>query len=126
VEQAFIDRRAYEYLYRVGDMFTLMDPDSYDQIEVPLEKVEALLPFLKENHMVHVASWQGKVLYINLPDFVELAVTEAEPAVKGDTAGNLVKQCTVETGTRIKVPHFVEAGMTIKIDTRTGTYVSRV
>jgi elongation factor P len=126
VEQAFIDRREYEYLYRDGDLFTLMEPETYEQIEVPLEKMEPLLPFLKENNRLVVASWNNQVLRVTHPDFVELEVTEAEPAVKGDTAGGLVKQCTVETGTTIRVPHFVEVGMTIKIDTRTGTYVSRV
>jgi elongation factor P len=126
VDQAYIDRRDYEYLYRNGDLFTLMDPESYEQIEIPLEKMEPLLPFLKENNHVTVASHDGKVLSVVNQDFVELGVIEAEPGVKGDTARNVVKNCVVETGTSVKVPHFVEAGMKIRIDTRNGEYVGRV
>lgn len=126
VEQAYIDRRDYEYLYRDGDNFVLMEPETFEQVEVPLELMEPLLPFLKENNKVQVQSYDGRIVLVANQDFVELDVTEAEPSVKGDTAGNVVKNCTVETGANVKVPHFVEAGMKIKVDARTGEYVSRV
>jgi elongation factor P len=126
VEQAYIDRRDYEYLYRNGDLFTLMDPESYEQIEIDASKMQAVLPFLKDNDKVEVTMYDGQVLAVANQDFVELLVTEAEPSVKGDTARNVVKNCTVETGATVRVPHFVDSGMKIRIDTRTGEYVGRV
>jgi len=126
VEPAFIDRRDYEYLYRDGDMFVLMEPETFEQIEIPLELMDPLLKFLKENDKVQVATYQDRVVSAANQDFVEMEVTEAEPSVKGDTAGNVVKNCVISSGVTIKVPHFVNAGMMIRIDTRTGEYVSRV
>ncbi len=124
--QARIDRRDMQYLYSDGDLFHFMDVESYEQIALNEESVGDALKFVKENDMCKVCSHNGNVFAIEPPLFVELVITETEPGVKGDTATGATKPCTVETGATVYVPLFVEEGDVIKIDTRTGDYLSRV
>ncbi len=124
--QARIDRRDMQYLYSDGDLFHFMDVESYEQIALNDESVGDALKFVKENDMCKVCSHNGNVFAIEPPLFVELKITETEPGVKGDTATGATKPCTVETGATVYVPLFVEEGDVIKIDTRTGDYLSRV
>ena len=103
-----------------------MDVESYDQIALSAEQIGDSLKFVKENEMVKMCSHNGSVFAIEPPLFVELAITETEPGFKGDTATGATKPATVETGANVLVPLFVEIGDVIKIDTRTGEYLSRV
>lgn len=123
---ARIDRKDMQYLYADGDMFNFMDTENYEQIALNADEVGDALKFVKENEMVKVCSHNGSVFAIEPPLFVELEVTETEPGFKGDTATGANKPATVETGATVNVPLFVEIGDKIKIDTRTGEYLSRV
>ncbi len=124
--QARIDRKDMQYLYSDGDLFHFMDVETYDQIALNEETVGDALKFVKENDMCKVCSHNGNVFAIEPPLFVELEVTETEPGFKGDTATGASKPAIVETGATVSVPLFVEIGNKIKIDTRTGEYLSRV
>jgi len=124
--QARIDRKDMQYLYSDGDLFHFMDVENYDQIALNEETVGDALKFVKENDMCKVCSHNGNVFAIEPPLFVELEVTDTEPGFKGDTATGASKPATVETGATVSVPLFVEIGNKIKIDTRTGEYLSRV
>ncbi len=123
---AMIDRKEMQYLYADGDMFNFMDTESYEQIALNSEEVGDALKFVKENEMVKMLLYKGKVFSVEPPMFVELEITETEPGFKGDTATGASKPAIVETGAQIAVPLFVEIGEKIKIDTRTGEYLSRV
>ncbi len=125
-ETAHIDRREMQYLYNDGDLYNFMDTENYEQIALNGETVGDSLKFVKENEMVKVCSYKGSVFAIEPPLFVELAITETEPGFKGDTATGASKPAIVETGAQVSVPLFVEEGNVIKIDTRTGEYLSRV
>ena len=125
-ETAHIDRREMQYLYNDGDLFNFMDTENYEQIALNQETVGDSLKFVKENEMVKVCSYKGNVFAIEPPLFVELAITETEPGFKGDTATGASKPAIVETGAQVSVPLFVEEGNVIKIDKRTGEYLSRV
>ncbi|MCR5733912.1 MAG: elongation factor P [Lachnospiraceae bacterium] len=124
--QARIDRNDMQYLYSDGDLFNFMNVETYDQIALNKETIGDTLKFVKENDMVKVCSFNGNVFAIEPPMFVELEVTETEPGFKGDTATGATKPAVVETGASVNVPLFVEIGDKIKIDTRTGDYLSRV
>ena len=124
--QAHIERRDMQYLYSDGDLFNFMDTESYEQIAVNQDIVGDSLKFVKENEMCKVNSYNGNVFAIEPPLFVELEITETEPGFKGDTATGATKPATVETGAQVSVPLFVNQGDVIKIDTRTGEYLSRV
>ena len=124
--QARIDRKDMQYLYSDGDLFHFMDVESFEQIALTAEAVGDSLKFVKENEMVKVCSHNGNVFAIEPPLFVELEITETEPGFKGDTATGATKPSVVETGATVYVPLFVELGDKIKIDTRTGEYLSRV
>ena len=125
-EQARIDRKDMQYLYSDGDLFYFMDTESFEQIALNADTVGDALKFVKENEMVKVCGHKGNVFAIEPPLFVELEITETEPGFKGDTATGATKPATVETGANVNVPLFVELGDKIKIDTRTGEYLSRV
>ena len=125
-EQARIDRKDMQYLYQDGDLFNFMDVETYDQIALNAEVVGDALKFVKENEVVKICSHNGNVFSVEPPLFVELAITETEPGFKGDTAQGATKPATVETGAVVMVPLFVEQGDVLKIDTRTGEYLSRV
>lgn len=124
--QARIDRKDMQYLYSDGDLYYFMDVETYDQIPISSDTIGDALKFVKENEMVKVCSHNGNVFAVEAPLFVELVVTETEPGVKGDTATGATKPATVETGATVYVPLFVNQDDTIKIDTRTGEYLSRV
>ena len=124
--QARIERVDMQYLYSDGDLFYIMNVENYEQIALNEETIGDALKFVKENEMVKVCSYNGNVFAIEPPLFVELEITETEPGFKGDTAQGASKPATVETGATVSVPLFVNQGDKIKIDTRTGEYLSRV
>ena len=124
--QARIDRVDMQYLYSDGDLYYFMNTETYDQIALNDETIGDALKFVKENEMVKVCSHNGNVFAVEPPLFVELEVTDTEPGFKGDTATGATKPATVETGATVQVPLFVETGDKLKIDTRTGEYLSRV
>ncbi len=124
--QARIDRVDMQYLYNDGDLYYFMNNETYDQIAINQETLGDALKFVKENEMVKVCSYNGNVFAVEPPLFVELEITETEPGFKGDTAQGATKPAIVETGAQVNVPLFVEQGDKIKIDTRTGEYLSRV
>ena len=124
--KAHIDRKDMQYLYRHGDLFNFMDVETYDQIALNEDVVGDSLKFVKENEVVKICSHNGNVFSVEPPLFVELAITETEPGFKGDTAQGATKPATVETGAIVMVPLFVEQGDVLKIDTRSGEYLSRV
>ncbi len=123
---AHIDRKDYQYLYADGDLFYFMDVETYDQIALSKNDIGDALKFVKENEMVKVCSHKGNVFAVEPPLFVELQITETEPGFKGDTATGATKPAVVETGATVYVPLFVEQDDVIKIDTRSGEYLSRV
>ena len=123
--QARIDRKDMQYLYSDGDLFTFMDMETYDQVAFNAETVGDTLKFVKENEICKVCSHNGNVFAVEPPLFVELEITDTEPGFKGDTATGASKPATVETGAVVYVPLFVNQGDKIKIDTRTGDYLSR-
>ena len=124
--QARIDRVEMQYLYSDGDLFHFMNMESYEQIALNDEVIGDALKFVKENETVKVCSYNGNVFTVEPPLFVELEVTDTEPGFIGDTAQGATKPATVETGAIVYVPLFVETGDKLKIDTRTGDYLSRV
>ena len=124
--QARIDRKDMQYLYADGDMYNFMDVETYEQIALSKDEIGDALKFVKENEMVKMLSHNGQVFSVEPPLFVELEITETEPGFKGDTATGASKPAIVETGAQGSVPLFVEIGEKIKIDTRTGEYLSRV
>ena len=123
---ARIDRVEMQYLYNDGDLYNFMNTENYDQIALNKDDIGDSLKFVKENEMVKVCSYNGNVFAVEPPLFVELEITDTEPGFKGDTATGATKPATVETGAVVYVPLFVEQGDKIKIDTRTGEYLSRV
>ena len=123
---AHIDRKDMQYLYSDGDLFYFMDVETFDQIALNQDQIGDTLKFVKENDMVKILSHNGEVFAIEPPLFVEFEITETEPGFKGDTSTGATKPATVETGALVYVPLFVEIGDKIKIDTRTGEYLSRV
>lgn len=124
--KAHIDRNDMQYLYNDGELYHFMDVNSYDQIAVNASQIGDSLKFVKENDMVKILAHQGNVFGIEAPINVELAIIETEPGIKGDTASNVTKAATVETGAVVQVPLFINQGDKIKVDTRTGEYLSRV
>ena len=125
--QARIDRKDMQYLYSDGDLYYFMDVENYEQIALDKTTIGDTLKFVKEKEMeVTILSFKGKVFAVEPPLFVELQITETEPGFKGDTATGATKPATVETGATVMVPLFVEQDDVIKIDTRTGEYLSRV
>ncbi len=123
---ARIERKDMQYLYGDDDFYNFMDVETYDQISLTREAVGDALKFVKENEMCKICSHNGNVFAVEPPLFVELEITDTEPGFKGDTATGATKPATVETGAKVMVPLFVEIGNVIKIDTRTGEYLSRV
>src|SRR5262249_23756528 len=124
VEQAYLDKREMEYLYRDGDEFVFMDTETYDQIHLKKE-VADLMQFMKEGNRAQVVFYEGTPLSVELPAPVGLKVEETEPSVKGAPAAAQYKPATLETGLKITVPPFVTVGEMVAVDTRTGEYLSR-
>jgi len=125
VARAMIENRQVQYLYNSGNEYTFMDNETYDQFELNKKQLEWELNFLKENMNVNIASYQGEIIGITIPNSVELAVTETEPGIKGNTATGATKNAKLETGLNVQVPLFINEGDVLIIDTREGKYVSR-
>ena len=124
-DEAYIERKKMQYLYADGELFYFMDQETYDQIPVSADTVGDSLKFVKENEEVTVMFYQGNAFSIEPPLTVELLITASEPGVKGNTATGATKPATLETGAVVQVPLFVEQGEVIKVDTRSGEYLSR-
>lgn len=122
---ARIDRVDMQYLYSDGDLFYFMNTETFDQVALNADAIGDALKFVKEQEMVKVCSYNGEVFSVEAPLFVELEITSTEPGFKGDTAQGATKPAVVETGATVYVPLFVDNGDKIKIDTRTGEYLSR-
>ena len=122
---AFIERKDMEYLYNDGDLYYFMDQETFEMIPVDESVVGDAMKFVKEGMTCKISIYEGNVFAVEGPDFVELEITECEPGVAGNTATNATKPCTVETGATLNVPLFINQGEIIKIDTRTGKYLSR-
>jgi len=124
-ENAYIERKEMQYLYNDGDLYYFMDMETYDQLPLNSDKLSDNFKFVKENTLCKIISYKGHVFDVEPPFFVELEVTDTEPGVKGDTATNVTKSATLETGATIKVPIFINTGDIIRIDTRVGEYLER-
>lgn len=125
VETPFVEDKNFEYLYRDGNDFVVMDTESYDQVHVPADLMPAAEKFLKGNEQLACKLLDGQIVGVELPNTVELEVKDAPPVVKGATATNQNKEVTLETGYKVRVPPFITAGEVLKIDTRSGEYISR-
>ncbi len=125
VGHAVIDKREMQYLYREGSDYVFMDNQSYDQMHVSHDALGSATKYLKEGDSAVLPMWQGEVLGVDLPAAVELRVTETEPGIQGDRVSGARKPATMETGLVVQVPLFIEVGETLKIDTRTGEYLTR-
>jgi elongation factor P len=125
VEEANVAFQVMQYLYNDGDRWVFMNNQSYEQVEVAKEVVGDAAQWLQENADCEIALWNNRVVSVTPPIFLELTVTYTEPAVRGDTATNVTKKATLETGAEVNVPLFIETGNKVKIDTRTGEYLGR-
>ncbi len=125
VETPFVDTKPYQYLYRDGGSFVLMDDQTYDQIHVSAEIMAEASQYLRGNEVVTLSFIEGNIVAVEMPNVVELKVVDAPPVVKGSTATNQSKEATMETGLRVRVPPFIEIGENLRIDTRTGEYIER-
>ena len=125
VATARIEKQLMQYLYNMSDVYYFMNMESYEQLELQASQVGDASKFLKENLEVYITSYEGEVLGLDLPDKVTLTVTHTEPAVKGNTTNNALKDADTETGLMVRVPLFVEEGEQIIVSTSDGKYVSR-
>jgi elongation factor P len=114
-----------QYLYNDGELYYFMDQDTYDQVPLTAELVAEAVKYIRENDIATVKFYKDNAFDVEAPNFVDLEVVETEPGVKGDTATNVTKAATVETGAVIQVPIFINEGERIQIDTRTGEYLGR-
>jgi elongation factor P len=126
VEAADVVEQDMQYLYNDGEFWHFMVPDTFEQFAADSKAVGEASPWLKEQDRCTVMLWNGTPLLVTPPNFVELKITETDPGVRGDTAQGGVKPATLETGAVVRVPLFVETGEVVRVDTRTGDYVSRV
>lgn len=125
MDQAILERKPMQYLYSQDDEFFLMDMDTFEQIGVPQAKIGAQTKYLKENTDVQVVLHRDQIIGVSVPDFMELAVVETDPGVRGDTASGGSKPATLEGGAVVQVPFFVNVGDRVKVDTRTDQYLER-
>lgn len=126
IPRARLDKREMQYLYNSGDEYVFMDNQSFEQVTLSKELLGDGLKYLKENMSINIAMYQGEIIGLELPNFVELQVIDTEPGIKGDTASGASKNATLETGAVVQVPLFVNVGDVLRIDTRTGLYIERV
>ena len=124
-EQASVERKDAEYSYNDGDLYYFMDPETYDMSPLNRDVLGEAFKFMKENTVCKLVSYKGSVFTVEVPNFMDLEVTETEPGVKGDTATNVTKKAVLETGAVIQVPLFINEGEQIQVDTRTGEYLGR-
>jgi len=125
LEQAIIDKRDTQYLYRDGDYYVFMDQDTYDQIPVSSKNLGEAANFLKETGKAMLVQFEDEIIGVELPASVELTIAETEPGMQGDRVSGARKPATLETGFVVQVPLFVGPGEVIKVDTRTGEYMTR-
>ena len=123
--KAHIETKQMQYLYNDGELYYFMDQDTYDQVPLTAELVEDAIKYIRENDIATVKFYKDNAFTVEAPNFVDLEVVETEPGVKGDTATNVTKAATVETGAVIQVPIFINEGERIQIDTRSGEYLGR-
>lgn len=123
--KAHIETKVMQYLYSDGDLYYFMDTETYDQIPISKEQMEDAILYLRENDEATLKFYKGVAFLVEPPNSVILKVVETEPGVKGDTATNVTKPATVETGPVVQVPIFIDEGENIQIDTRTGEYLGR-
>ena len=123
---AYIERKPMQYLYSDGDLYYFMDTETYEQLPINASILDDNFKFVQENMECTVLSYKGNVFGVQPPNFVELTVTKTDPGFRGDTATNVTKPATLETGAEIRVPLFIDEGEKIRIDTRTGEYMERV
>ncbi|NLN81576.1 MAG: elongation factor P [Clostridiales bacterium] len=122
---AYVERKEMEYSYNDGDLYYFMDLETYELLPISKSILSDNFKFVKENMPCKVMSYKGNVFGVEPPNFVELKVIRTEPGFKGDTATNVTKPCTLETGAEIRIPLFIEEGEMIRVDTRTGEYMER-
>ncbi len=125
IERARVEKSKMQYLYNDGTNYVFMNNDTYEQLEIPLEKLESQIKFLKENMEIDISSYEGEIIGITLPEKVEYEVTETTDATKGNTTNNATKDATIETGYTLRVPLFINQGEHIIVSTLDGKYVSR-
>jgi elongation factor P len=125
IEEAYLDKRAYEYLYSSGSEHVLMDIESYEQISLDDEAFGDGPKYLKPNNRLQVSMYQGRAVVVTLPTTVDLEVVDTAPDIKGATATNQNKPATLETGLVVQVPSFIKVGEVVRVDTRTGEYLTR-
>jgi elongation factor P len=125
VEPVSLIKKKMQFLYNSGNIFVFMDPDTYDQVEIPADILGSASSFLKEGMIVPVLYWEEKPLWVELQPKMELTVTDTDPGVKGNSATNVYKPATLENGYQLRVPLFINKGDKIRVDTRTGEYVER-
>lgn len=123
--KAHIETRGMQYLYESDGMYTFMDNETYEQIELSKEQLGDALKYLKENMNISLQTFKDMIIGVDLPNAVELAVVECDPGVRGDTATGATKQAKLETGYSVRVPLFINQGDVLRIDTRTGNYIER-
>lgn len=123
--KAHIETKQMQYLYSDGEVYHFMDQETFDQVPLMEEQVEDAMMYLRENDMATIKFYKGNAFLVEPPNFVNLKIVESEPGVKGDTATNVTKAATVETGAVVQVPVFIEVGEVIQIDTRSGEYLGR-
>jgi elongation factor P len=126
IEQAFVNERKLQYLYRSDKIFHFMDQENFEQVDIRQDVLGENYKFLKDNLQISAYSYQGEVINVGLPTFIEFKVIHTEPGVRGDTARAVTKPVTIETGATLSTPLFVGQGDIIKVDTRSGKYVERV
>jgi len=126
VEQAQLDKREMQYLYHDGNHYVFMDNSTYDQLSVEEGEIGDIAQFLKEGQSANLALYEGRPVSVELPASVELKIEHTDPGVKGDRVSGAMKPAKLETGATVQVPLFVETGDAIRVDTRTGEYITRV
>ena len=125
VENVRLDKRQMQYLYDTGDFFVFMDQETYEQVEIPAERLQWEKQFLKGDEVVEITSYDGEILGVNLPAKVTLKITQCDPGVRGDTVNKPTKPATLETGLVVRVPLFIEEGEEVLVRTDTGEYDGR-
>ena len=125
VDNVRLDKRQMQYLYDSGDFLVFMDQETYDQVEIPVERLQWEKQFLKGDEVVEITSYEGEILGVNLPAKVSLKITQCDPGVRGDTVNKPTKPATLETGLGVRVPLFIEEGEEVLVRTDTGEYDGR-
>ena len=125
IEEAFVEGKKLQYLYQADGLYHFMDQENFEEISLSKDVLDDKVKFLKDNLEVNAYYYKGKALDINLPNFINVKITNTEPGIKGDTAKSGTKPAEIETGAIIQVPLFITTGDIIKVDTRSGEYIER-